>query len=112
MSNQLPPPPKRYLVIKEQFPEVTEAYEALQRATAAAGSLSQRECELIKFGFGVGAGLDSNARAHARKALALGVTASELKHAAILAATTCGWARAVTAIGWVERAVARASETA
>ncbi|RME75003.1 MAG: carboxymuconolactone decarboxylase family protein [Planctomycetota bacterium] len=105
-SDRVPPPPKRYREIAARFPEVTGAYEALQRATAAAGPLSGRERELVKFGLAVGAGLDSSARAHVRKGAAFGLTRSEFEQAALLAATTCGWSRAVMALGWVERAFA------
>ncbi|GIW73423.1 MAG: hypothetical protein KatS3mg102_2965 [Planctomycetota bacterium] len=102
----LPPPPRGYLAIQERFPEVTAAYEALQQSTASCGPLSGRERELIKFGIAVGAGLETSARAHARKAHALGVTRAELEQAAMLAASTAGWSRAVMALGWVDRALA------
>ncbi len=109
MTNEhaaVPKPPSRYLEIKRRFPEITAAYEALQAATRHAGALSARECELVKFGLAVGAGLDSSARAHVRKAHALGVTRAELEQAALQAVTTCGWSRAVMALGWIERALA------
>jgi AhpD family alkylhydroperoxidase len=104
-DERLPRPPSRYLEVRARHPEVTAAYESLQAATRQAGPLSGRERELVKFGVAVGAGLDSSARSHARKAHALGVTRAELEQAALLAATTTGWSRAVMALGWVERAL-------
>jgi len=95
-------PPKRFLRFIEKHQDVGEAYQALGKATAAAGPLDQKTAALVKLGIAIGMRHEGAVHAHARKALAAGCTPGELYHAAILATTTLGFPSMMAAYSWVD----------
>jgi 4-carboxymuconolactone decarboxylase len=50
----------------------------------------------------MGAGLEGGVHSHVRRGLAEGLTTDELRHVAMLAATTLGWPAAVRAYSWID----------
>jgi len=87
----------------DEFPDIWTAYQALGKATEAAGPLDAKTIRLIKFGIAIGASFDSAARSHIRRGLREdGVSADALRHAALLAITTVGWSRGVAALDWIK----------
>ena len=85
-----------------KYPDVMKAYVEMGRATADAGPLDARARELVKLGIAIGARLEGSAHAHVRKAREAGATPDEIRHVALLAVTTVGWAASVAAMTWID----------
>jgi alkylhydroperoxidase/carboxymuconolactone decarboxylase family protein YurZ len=88
--------------IAKNHPELWKAYAALGKTAADAGPLDLRARRLVKLALAIGAGSEGAVHSHARRALDEGMTAAELKHAALLAITTIGFPRAIAALSWIE----------
>jgi alkylhydroperoxidase/carboxymuconolactone decarboxylase family protein YurZ len=86
----------------ERFPDVFQGYEAMGRAAHAGGPLNAKARELVKLGMTIGARLEGATHSHVRKALAVGATADEVRHAAVLAISTLGLPTTVMALTWVD----------
>lgn len=95
-------PPKPYERLKQRFPAVVAAYEALGSAATEAGPLAEREQRLVKFALAVGAAHEGALHSHARRALRAGVSADELRHAVLQATTTLGFPSMMRAMTWLE----------
>ncbi len=59
MANPLP---NAFTGLREDFPEIASAYDALAAATQQAGPLTERERQLVKLALAVGAGLEGATR--------------------------------------------------
>lgn len=95
-------PTVQYQQFVATHPDVGDAHRSLGAAVAGAGPLDARIAELVRLGISVGMQHEGAVHAHTRKALAAGWTPDELRHAAVLAATTLGWPRMIAAFMWVE----------
>jgi len=98
--------PDIYVGIRDRYPGVAEALDALGRAGEQAGPLSEREQRLTTLGIAVGALAKGAVRSNVRKALGVGATAEESRHVAVLAITTAGFPSAVAAMGWIDEVLA------
>jgi alkylhydroperoxidase/carboxymuconolactone decarboxylase family protein YurZ len=87
--------------IREEYPEVAAAYDALGSAIHEAGPLDDKTRHLVKLALAVGAGLEGATHAHARRSLEAGISPEEIKHVALLAMTTLGFPATVKAYTWV-----------
>ena len=94
-----PPPP--YERMKQEYPGVLAAYEALATACAAAGPLDGRTIALVKLATSLGAGLQGAARSHARKALEAGCSREQLLHVALLGTPTIGFPTMMRNRSWI-----------
>jgi alkylhydroperoxidase/carboxymuconolactone decarboxylase family protein YurZ len=94
--------PKTYRRFVDRFPGIAEAHHQMNQAAGAAGPLDAKTCELIKMGIALGAGLESSFRSHVRRALERGATPEEVDQAVVLAASTCGFSRAVAGWRWAQ----------
>lgn len=88
--------------IASKFPELWAAYEALGKSASDAGPLDARSRRLAKLALAIGTGSEGAVHSHARRALADGLSASEIKHVGLLAITTLGFPRAAAALSWIE----------
>lgn len=88
--------------IKKNYPDLWNAYTRLGAAVSAAGPLEQKAQRLVKLGLAIGARSEGAVHSHVRRALAEGVSADEIKHAALLAVTTLGFPQAIAALSWIE----------
>jgi len=88
--------------IANDYPEIWKAYAALGKTASDAGPLDQRMRRLVKLGLVIGIGSEGAVHSHVRRALAEGISADEIKHAALLAIPTIGFPRAVAALSWIE----------
>jgi 4-carboxymuconolactone decarboxylase len=95
-------PTRQYKQFVATYPGVGDAHHALGAALASAGPLDARAAELVRLGISIGMQHEGAVHAHTRKALAAGWSPEELRHAAVLAATTLGWPRMIAAFMWVE----------
>ncbi|MDX1620697.1 MAG: carboxymuconolactone decarboxylase family protein [Nitriliruptorales bacterium] len=98
--------PEIYLEIRERYPAVADALDALGEAGDAAGPLSERERRLVTLGIAVGGLAKGAVRSNVRKALERGATPEELRHVAVLAITTRGFPAAVAAYDWIDEVLA------
>jgi 4-carboxymuconolactone decarboxylase len=91
------------------FPDVHKAHQDLARRCYEAGPLDTRDARVVKLAIAIGAQADGAVRSHARRALAEGLSAAELRHVVVLAVTTIGFPHTVAALGWVEEVLASES---
>jgi 4-carboxymuconolactone decarboxylase len=95
--------PKVYVGFRGSFPDVAAALDGLGEAADGAGPLDQRTVRLVKLGIAIGSSSEGAVRSNARKALAAGATAEEIRHVAILAFTTCGFPAGIAGLGWIDK---------
>ncbi|MFA9432223.1 carboxymuconolactone decarboxylase family protein [Egicoccus sp. AB-alg2] len=98
--------PDVYVGIRERYPDVAAALDALGRAGEAAGPLDEREQRLATLGIAIGALAKGAVRSNVRKALGVGCSPDAIRHAAVLAITTAGFPSAVAAMGWIDEVLA------
>jgi 4-carboxymuconolactone decarboxylase len=104
-------PPTQFQQLTERYRALGEAYDDFGKAVTHAGPLDERTVHMVKLGISIGLRHEGAVHAHTRKALAAGWSPDELRHAAILAATTMGWPSMMAAYMWVEDELdARGSE--
>ena len=99
--------PGAYTKFRRTFPRMLKVYEQLGEAAAAAGPLDQRTVHLVKLGMAMGARSEGAVHSHARRALAAGATAAQVRHIAALAVPTLGFPAAVAAFTWIEDVLRR-----
>jgi 4-carboxymuconolactone decarboxylase len=104
--------PQIYLAFRDAHPEVAKALDELGRSTEHAGPLDDRTQRLVKVALAVGSLAEGAVRSNARKALAAGDTAAEIRHVALLAITTCGFPTAIAGLGWIDEVLGRESNEA
>jgi alkylhydroperoxidase/carboxymuconolactone decarboxylase family protein YurZ len=93
--------PEIFVNLRQNYPEIAQAYDALGDAAHRAGPLADRERQLVKLALAIGAGLEGATHAHTRRAVALGISAEEIRQVALLAITTLGFPAATRAYTWV-----------
>ena len=98
--------PDIYLSVRERYPRVAEALDALGAASDEAGPLDARERRLTTLGIAIGAQSKGAVRSNVRKALELGISPGAIRHVAVLSITTRGFPAAVAAMGWIEDVLA------
>ena len=102
--------PKRELLpfsckrFKKEFPDIEKEYDRLAKKCHASGPLSEKMRRLIKLGIAIGSESEGAIRSHARRALALGVTPEEIRHAVLLGLTTIGFPKMIAALNWIHEA--------
>ena len=94
--------PDVYLGFREDYPAVAAALDGLGEAVDGAGPLDERSARLVKLGLAVGALAEGAVKSNARKALAAGASAEEVRQVGMLAITTCGFPSAIAGIGWID----------
>ena len=98
-SNELP---KAFRQFIEKYPEVGKSYEKLGEAVHKSGSLDEKTRALIKLAISTGAQLEGGVHSHTRKALKVGLSADEIRHAVLIALPTIGLPSMMAALTWVE----------
>jgi alkylhydroperoxidase/carboxymuconolactone decarboxylase family protein YurZ len=93
--------------VAREKPELWRAFQALGKATGAAGPLSEREQRLVNLALALGGDSEGATHSHTRRGVAEGLSADELEHVAFLAITTLGWPQAIRGLTWI-RDVTRA----
>lgn len=94
--------PDVYVRFREAYPAVATALDGLGEAVDDAGPLDERTARLVKLGLAVGALAEGSVKSNARKALAAGASADEVRQVTMLAITTCGFPTAIAGLGWVD----------
>lgn len=99
MTDELPSTAGR---IARDHPDVWRAFQQLGAACGEAGPLDAKTRHLIKIAVSMTARSEGATHSHVRRALTDGVTAEEIRHAALLLAPTIGFPQAVAALTWAE----------
>lgn len=102
--------PKRFKKFTEDYSVVAEAYGKLGDAVHAAGPLDEKTRALVKIGISTGARLEGALHSHVRKAMAMGVTSDEIRHAVLLALPTIGLPSMMAALSWTEEMFAKSTK--
>jgi alkylhydroperoxidase/carboxymuconolactone decarboxylase family protein YurZ len=87
--------------LASRHPNVWSAYQQLGAAVAQAGPLDQKARRLVKLALAIGRESEGAVHSHARRGLAEGIAAEELRHVALLAIPTLGLPGAVKAMTWM-----------
>lgn len=101
--------PVPFLAVRERYPKLCAAYDALGEQAREAGPLDAKTHALVKLGLALGARLEGASHAHVRRALEADCTPDEIRHVAVLAVTTLGFPTMMIALGWVEDVLGRAN---
>ena len=101
----MPKFPRPFQQLREEYPDVWQAYENLGRAAAQSGPLEQKTRELIKLGMSAAGGQESAVHSHTHRSLEIGATRAEIEHAILLGITTIGFPRTMAALTWAKKAM-------
>jgi len=96
--------PFSYERFREEFPEVEKEYEKLALKCHSAGPLDEKTRRLVKLGIAIGSESEGAIKSHTRRALALGISHDEIRHAILLGLTPIGFPKMVAALNWVHQA--------
>lgn len=102
--------PDVYQEFGQDFPEVSEAYDALAVRCNEWGPLDGKSRRLIKLGVAIGLSSEGGVRSHARRALQEGVSTSELRHAVLMALTGAGFPAMIAAMKWVDEVIEKSGK--
>jgi alkylhydroperoxidase/carboxymuconolactone decarboxylase family protein YurZ len=83
-------------------PDIWKAYQELGKACTEGGPLDGRSCRLVKIALAAAAGSVGAVHSHTRRAISEGLSADELRHVALLAVPTLGFAKAVAMLTWID----------
>ncbi len=71
----------------------------------ASGPLDEKTRRLVKLGIAIGSESDGAVKSHARRAMAIGISPQEIRHAVLLGFTTIGFPKMIAALNWVHEAM-------
>ena len=100
MAKTEPNPPKAYEDFVKRYPKLGEAWEAIREA-GDEGPLDEKTARLVKLGIAIGAMREGAIHSSVRKALAMGVTRTQIDQVIALAAGTLGLPSTVAVYTWV-----------
>ena len=100
MAKTDPKPPKAYEDFVKRYPKLGEAWDAIHEA-GNAGPLDEKTARLVKLGIAIGAMREGAIHSSVRKAMAMGVTKTEIEQVIALAAGTLGLPSTVAVYTWV-----------
>ncbi|HVS22168.1 MAG TPA: carboxymuconolactone decarboxylase family protein [Gammaproteobacteria bacterium] len=95
-------PVKRYQLMKRRFPALMSAVEQLGEAAAGAGPLDEKTKELVQLGAAAALRSEGAVHSHARRALELGASADDVRHALVLLTSTIGFPTVAAALSWAD----------
>jgi len=94
--------PGAYRRLKAQYADYMNAVEALGIAVRSAGPLPDKVTQLVQLGAAAAIRSEGAIHSHVRRALALGVSAEEIRHALISVTSTIGFPNVSAALSWAE----------
>ena len=95
-----PRPPHAYQDFIKRYPRLAQAWDMLAQA-GQEGPLDLKTQRLIKLSIAIGALREGAIRANVRKALAMGVTKTEIEQVIALATGTVGFPATVAVFTWI-----------
>jgi len=94
-------PPERYQKLRDKFPELLNAYEKLGKATHK-GPIEHKYVHLIKLAASAAIKSEGAVHSHTRRALEIGASPDEIRHAIVLLTNTIGFPNMMAALSWVD----------
>jgi alkylhydroperoxidase/carboxymuconolactone decarboxylase family protein YurZ len=101
--------PEVFKEFQNKFQDISVKYDELALECHEWGLLDEKTRHLVKMGIAIGLSSEGAVRSHARRALAIGVSPDELRHAVLLALTTAGFPAMIAAMKWVEEVISKQS---
>lgn len=98
----IPTPPPTYQDFVKRYPKLEEAWEKINEAGKEGGNFDEKTMRLIKLGIAMGAMKQGAIASGVRKALAIGITHSEIEQVIALTAGTLGMSSTVAVFSWVQ----------
>ena len=95
------PTPKYYQSITRKYPHYMAALNAVGKAAANAGPLTEKTLHLVQIGAAAAIRSEGAVHSHTRRALAAGATRDEVQHAVIAATSTIGFPNVMAALSWI-----------
>jgi 4-carboxymuconolactone decarboxylase len=95
-------PPKRFIELQAQYPELFKAAEALGQAAREAGPLDAKATQLVQLGAACALRSEGGVHSHVRRAHAAGATPDEIYHAIVALTSTIGFPTMVAAVTWAD----------
>jgi AhpD family alkylhydroperoxidase len=99
--------PKNYRSIARRYPHFMAAFDALGKAAANAGPLTEKTRHLVQIGAAAAIRAEGAVHSHTRRALAAGATREEVEHAVIAATGTIGFPSVMAALSWINDVTGR-----
>lgn len=94
--------PKHFRHVQKLYPEYCAAVEALGEAARKAGPLSEKTVHLIQLGAAAAERSEGAVHSHVRRALAVGASPEEIRHALLSVTSTIGFPNVTAALSWAE----------
>lgn len=94
--------PQWYRDLKARHPTLIAAVEDLGEAARQDGPLDAKTAQLVQLAAAVAIGSEGAAHSHARRAIAAGADAADVRHAITLLTSTIGFPRVSAALSWVD----------
>ena len=82
--------PFSYERFTKEFPEIEKEYDKLAKKCHAAGPLNEKLRRLVKLGIAIGSESEGAVKSHTRRAIAMGISPKEIRHAVLVGLTTIG----------------------
>ena len=93
--------PKHYRKIGELYPEFAATHEKLASVARGSGPIDEKTAHLIQLAAAIAVRSEGSVHSHARRAIEAGATADEVRHVAMLLATTIGFPAVAAALDWL-----------
>lgn len=94
--------PKFYQKMQSEYQDVMQAISHLGKATKEAGSLDEKQVQLIQLAAAAAQRSEGAVHSHTRRALEAGVPADDIRHALIVLTSTIGYPNVAAAMSWAE----------
>ena len=99
--------PRTYESFRKAHKEIADAHESLGKAAAESGPLDVKTMELVRLGIATGSLREGAVHSHTRRALEVGASPTEIRHAVLLAVTTLGFPGMMSALTWTDDVLRR-----
>lgn len=101
--------PGFYLRVQKLFPEYFAAVEALGEAARRAGPLDEKTVHLVQLAAAAAVRSEGAVHSHVRRAVQVGASAEEVRHALLSVTSTIGFPSVTAALSWAEDVLGRAA---
>ncbi len=99
MSTQLP---KHFRRMQERYGDILAKMQALGEATDKAGPLDAKTAHLVQLACAAALRSEGAVHSHARRAVEVGATPDEVRHAVLVLLPTIGYPAMAATMSWVD----------
>jgi len=99
--------PKFLAQLQKQHKKLFAAVEGLGKAVRQEGPIDEKTGHLIQLAAAATLRSEGAVHSHARRALEVGATPQEIRHAIILVTSTIGFPNVVAALSWVDDVISK-----